>query len=232
MIIVPQDYLKWMMKQPETVLSAIDVQRELMGFQHIIPWSVSETCIYLSNAMINTMRTSLKSSEILLQRTMVDQVVQGVDGRLGFDDVQWRDVNLFDFMNKVMYQVSLQVWIGESLYRNQDFLDAFENFGLWLSSSAVVISSWTPPVFTNVIGLLLRIPLRITINRCKKHVLPVVRKRWEQLKRLKEHSSACLVDDIPNDFLTWTVKAAMGQKYSKTSCPEHISEILVLTVSR
>jgi len=160
---------------------------------------------------------------------MVNEVVQCVDGRLGFDVVQWKDVNVFDFMNKVSYQVGLQVWVGESLYHNQDFLDAFESFGLWLASSAVVLSSWTPPVFTNIIGLLLRIPLRITINRCKKHVLPVVRKRWEQLKRLKEHSSACLDHDIPDDFLTWTVKAAMGQKYSKISCPERVSEILLIT---
>jgi len=231
MVIVPQDYLKWMMKQPETVLSAIDVQRELVGFQHIIPWSVSDTCVHLSNALINTMRTSLKSSETLLQRTMIDQVKQCVDGRLGFDDVQWKDVNLFDFMSNVTYQVSLQVWIGESLFHNQAFLDAFGNFGMWLNSSSVLLSSWTPPVFTTILGLLLQIPISITRNRCKKYVLPVVRKRWEQVKRMKEHPSAPLDGDIPNDFLTWTVKAAMGQKYNKTSSPEHISAILVLAVS-
>lgn len=219
------------MKQPETVLSAIDVQRELVGFQHIIPWSISDTYIHLSNSLINTMRTRLKSSETLLQRTMIDQVKQCVDGRLGFDDDQWKSVNLFDFMSNVTYQVSLQVWIGESLFHNQAFLDAFEDFGMWLNSSSVLLSSWTPPIFTTIFGLVLQVPISIARNRCKKHVLPVVRKRWEQVKRIKEHSSAHLDDAIPNDFLTWTVKTAMGQKYSKTSSPEIVSAILVIAVS-
>jgi len=220
-----------MMKQPETVLSAIAVQRELVGFQHIIPWAVSDTCIHLSNAMINAMRTSLKSSDILLQRTMIDQVKQCVDQWLGFDEIQWKEVDVFEFMSKTTYRVSLQVWIGESLFENQAFLDAFESFSFWLNSSNVLLSCWTPPVFTTILGLLLTIPISVTRNRCRKHVLPVIRKRWEQVKKMKDGPSVHFHDEIPNDFLTSTVKSAMGQKYSKAGSPEHISDILVLAVS-
>lgn len=177
------------------------------------------------------MRMGLKSSETLLQRTMIDEIKQCVEDRLGFDDVQWKDVNLFDFMSKTTYQVSLQIWIGEPLFHSRAFLDSFEVFGMWLNSSSVLLSSWTPPIFTTILGLLLQIPIHITWNRCKKHVLPVVRTRWEQVKRMNENPSAGLDDDIPNDFLTWTVKSAMGQKYSKTSSPEHMTAILVLAVS-
>lgn len=222
--------MKWVLKQSETILSARDVQRELFGFQYVTPWMVSDVHVHLANIVINTMRTKLSRGMSSFQSVMMAGVKEGVDNELGLDEVHWKDVCLFDFMSDVTRQVTMQVWVGESLFYNKAFFNAFKDLTTWLGGSTVVLSSWIPPVFATVLGLLLQIPVKICFYRCNKHLLSVVRKRWEQVERAMKDRSIT-EDDVPNDFITWTVKSAMAERYSKVSCPEHLSTLLLIVAS-
>lgn len=201
----------------------------VFGFQHFLPWSTTDTCIRLSGGLINTMRVVLKSSETLLQRSLVEQVKQCVDQRLTLDEVKWTDVNVFDFISKVTYQVTAQVWVGEALFRNKAFVDAFEKYSFWFNCSSALLSSWTPPLLTSVIGLLLRIPTSMAQIRCEKLLLPVVQARWNEIKQMKSRSGY-QIKEVPNDFLTSTIKTIMGPKYDEINSPEFISKIVVISV--
>lgn len=223
-VLLPQEHIKWLTTQPESILSVYKVRDERHAFKYLsnsIEHNV--TIKFLDNIVGRCLTKSLHR----IQADMHDEIRASVDDTMGLDD-EWHEVNLQQTMKTVADRTGSRALFGLPLCRDQTFLRNMDRFIVLMGLGMVVVGQ-TPWFIRPVIGAMVNLPLRIYKARILRILVPLVKARMQEYE-LRKHSGS--LKDESNDFATQAVKVTMERKdRSVFDDPDILAEQFLLLVS-
>lgn len=219
---LPPEYLKWMLEQPDSVLNPRAADSEKLAFRYISPLMT-----HPEHVMKDVIRKDLTRNLGKLHAEIFEELRQSVDDTLGTRD-SWTEINLFHAMEMIVIRSSSRILVGLPLCHNEKYQSAMRTMALLFGASSVIIG-YMPWFVRPVLGFLLSLPVRIYKARALKFILPLITESMESLKR--ESVDPTYPCRSPNNFIRWMVTAALNSKSTTMTSPEAIAERFLFIVS-
>ncbi|KAL0578544.1 hypothetical protein V5O48_003445 [Marasmius crinis-equi] len=134
-----------------------------------------------------------------------DEIVSAFSELLPPQD-DWVSINLNPTMQRIICRASNRFFLGLPICRDPDFIDLNVNYTMQVVLSAQFIGLF-PQFLKPIVGNLLT-PLRSSLKRAKRHLVPVIQERFD---KEKEFGTADWPGK-PNDMLSWLLAVATGDR--------------------
>ncbi|CAG8402472.1 unnamed protein product [Penicillium salamii] len=204
-VMLPPEHIKWVVDQPEDILSHQQFQAEKVGIKYFLPGFD----LYSPIAAVEALRLHLTRSLGKIQGDLVDELRRSVDAQLGVDE-EWKEVNLHNTLNNIVFRTSGRVLFGKSLARNDKFMYNLMNVSTWFGAGMLFIGQLCPWQLRRVLGLLFSIPILYHRSVCTRYLLPYFVERLNNMQRKRQDPSFDY--SPPEDMITWTYRAAFDMK--------------------
>jgi hypothetical protein len=205
-VMLPPEFMKWLIDQPEDVLSHRLVQAEKMGLTHLLP-----ALDFTSDlAIVEAIRVHLTRNLAKVQGDLIDEMRQSVDETLGIDDASWKEVNLFEVLNEVIFKASGRILFGPDLTRDKRFMHYIMRFNSWFGMGTILIGQMIPWHFRRLFGLIYAIPVTYYRTMCTNYLLPRFKERFGDMQRKRDDPTFDY--SPPEDLITWMFRAAFDMK--------------------
>ncbi|KAL2787875.1 cytochrome P450 [Aspergillus keveii] len=200
-VILPTSSLRWVLAQPESVLSVADAFVEIdqvvysLGHERYVadPWQG------------NLVRQELNSVLENICAAMNNELGIAFDARFGTDEENWREIDLLNTVRMVVAQAASRFTVGLPLCRNEQYLkDSFDVVDGCIINAGV--TGGTPKILRPIIGPLVSIKSQLAQRKVRKHFEPIYRARLETLKHPKDDPSE------PQDHLQMMVRYAEKER--------------------
>ncbi|KAF6232554.1 hypothetical protein HO173_009222 [Letharia columbiana] len=222
-ILLPQDYIKWLTTQSDTVLSVWPVRSKRRALGAMMSTVDHKTTIAFMDKIVGRFLTRNLDK---VQADVSEEMGASVDCAMGMDEKNWHEVNLMQTFKDIGDRTGVRALFGLTLCRDQHFLRVLTHFKT-LMGIGILLSGQLPPIIRPIVGLLLILPFRICKARVKKVLTPIVKQRM--------HEVACEQDDATmrnesQDFLTQSVRVIMKDKEIAHQSAEYVADqFLVLS---
>jgi hypothetical protein len=210
-IILPPEHARWLTSQPEDVLSSERIRQERFGLRYLLP---PEPDIHIPSVLHYER----------VQEAFVDKMLRTVDVTLGIDKKNWKSVNLFLALEKIIYRSASVVTIGSELADHEEFQKAFSGMAMWLGTGIVVVGELTPWPFKVLAGYVFRVPITLYLRRCTKLVSRVFEQDAEKHQAGRGDKS----EGTAIDLITILAHQSLGKKNQHDS--KAIARHLVIAV--
>jgi hypothetical protein len=222
------EHLRWLLKQPDHILSQRDALSEHSGMPDVLPGLCVPDMGKLGGFMINTLKSNSQYKVNQHQESLLDEIRPVIDSALGCDTGLWKKIHLSALMNKITSHTGARVITDKSLSQDENFTNACDRFSFWFGIMHFVIGSYSPPVIRKILSYLLRFPLAYVFDRCVKSIMPLLQERWDYIENF--HGDALSPDKPREDLMTWAITASLAGKYQGLGTPKRIAEMLMLFV--
>ncbi|KAK7978156.1 hypothetical protein PG988_005646 [Apiospora saccharicola] len=196
LILIPTQEAKWLIDQPEDVLSMH--QQTDLHFQ-----TAYKTVYPLRNqAHVHLVTTKLTRQVGNLVSTLMDEIEiampQAWDLSRSSGDDEWQAVDVFDTLRVVIGQVTNRVFVGAPLCRNRELLDAGVAYAQAIPVAAQVISLF-PSSLRFLVAPFITMPNRAYEKKWFKLVVPEIESRLRDYGEKGQEKA---------DFLQWSIQQA------------------------
>ena len=216
-VVLPPSQVRWLVEQPESVLSIDRALKKDLEFDYTTPTAWSFTRPFHVEA-INKLRLDN------LVEDMSEEVQESIDREWGLDTTKWKDVNIEDTMRNVLVQITARVFVGPPLCNNKTYLQSAHDFIAALSLRAILISL-SPELLRPLAGWYFSRPLKRLNAACAAHTVPLI----EQAMSHRRTSDQATMP-LPKTLLEQTARLALRSSDPKDSAPFSIaSRLLALT---
>ncbi|KAH8886988.1 cytochrome P450 [Thozetella sp. PMI_491] len=202
-VVLPLCQTRWLIEQPDTVLSQTEVNRQFLEADHTFlhPNIVREP---VHPEVIKRELTHKLSS---FADDIVDELELCLTENWGADTENWREVKVYDTLLDVISRLSTRVLVGTPLCRNKKFVRSAGLFdkNVVLSAAALnLLPNFLKPLFSPVLTFY----DHLQYATLSEFVLPLIDERLEQLgykeERLPLHDQR-----KPNDYFQWAIDHAL-----------------------
>ncbi|KAF2099268.1 putative P450 monooxygenase [Rhizodiscina lignyota] len=219
-VIIPRCDLPWLLDQPETVVSSEALQRDLMEGQYAFTDPQLLQFPFHSHILVRylTRRVACLLPDIW------DELQHAISTTWGFNNVEWRDICVWDNMMSIIASTSNRMFVGKPLCRNEDYLSnaiAFAN-DVTLSVTAL---SLVPSFLKPLLGPLITLPNHYHYHRTARHTLPIIKDRLMHMRRKQFDPTYKWTE--PNDYITWHIQQAMSENIGEELDPIRIARRLM-----
>ena len=221
---LPRDWIKWLVDQPENILSHGKVHGEKLGLRYLFPGFDHTTDM----ALITAIRLHLTRNLSKMQGDLINEIKTTTDATFGLDEQTWTEVNLLEAMNKIVLKSSGIVLFGHSLCHNEKFMRSMQEFGNIFGAGMLLVGQLIPSIFRRLVGCLLLVPTAYYRAACTRYLWPVFAERMESMKR--DEMDHAFNYDAPRDLITWTIRAAIDMKDMAIEGPGPILKRFTLVV--
>ena len=222
---VPREHLAWLIEQPDHVLAARPPQAGRFAIEYLAPALDFNHDMF----MMDVVRKDLTRNLGNLQPDVYLDMRESIETLLGLDVESWREIRLFETMQKIIFKSTNRVFVGLPLCHDEGFLRSSAAFAQWLGGGAVIVGQLMSSLLKPVFGYLIAVPIYLAQTRSFRYLVPVIKARMENIQRKKANPS--FVFDEPKNMITWMVTAVLNCQDKKTSQPETIAERLLFFVS-
>ncbi|CAG8918365.1 unnamed protein product [Penicillium salamii] len=224
-IMLPREHIKWLIDQPEDILSHGKVHGEKLGLRYLFPGFDYNTDMAIATAI----RLHLTRNLATIQDDLMDEIQSATDAVLGLDDQSWTEVNLFTSMSSIVSQSSGIVFFGRSLSSNARFMQSMQRFGDIFGAGILSVGQLTPRIFRRMVGSLFLVPLSYYLAVCTRYLWPVFSDRLKSMNR-DIHDNAFNYE-APKDLITWMLRAALDTKGASIEDPGPLVKRFTLVTS-
>ncbi|KAH8690328.1 cytochrome P450 [Talaromyces proteolyticus] len=215
-IVLPPNCTEWIARQAEDILSAYEPHLEGLQSDYTFP----DPCILQNPIQSMTIRQDLNRQMALKIPDMMDEIVTSFEEVWGSNTEDWREVEVMSSMQTIVARTSNRVFVGKSLCSNPALLRTATQF-----SRDVVITSYLlrlfPALIRPVVATIITIPNRRNINAFINVLRP------EIVRRKAATMNCSYIEDSgsteQNDYLQWTLRAAISSKSDKETSLEVIA---------
>lgn len=151
-VILPMTQLRWLLDQPDTVLSQQEVNREFLEADHtFMHQNVVREPVHpqlIRRELTNKLGSFAEDIVDELHASLADNWGDEDDAEDQDGDGGWREVHVYNTMLDVISRLSTRVLVCRELCRNQEFLTAARSFDRNVVVSAAMINilpSWLKP---------------------------------------------------------------------------------------
>lgn len=222
---LPKEHLRWMVEQPETVLSARLPQVGRFAIEYLAPGLDVNHDLF----MMDVVRKDLTRNLGRLQPSIYQDISESIDELMGMDTDKWREVCLWETMQKTVFKSTNRVFVGLPLCQDEGYLRSSAAFANWLGAGAIVVGQYMPSVLKPFFGYLTAIPIYIQKNKSFGYLLPVFKERMENIRRKRADPN--FEFNEPKDMITWMSTAVIDNPTTTHSKPEALAERILFFVS-
>ncbi|PNS17352.1 Cytochrome P450 3A4 [Sphaceloma murrayae] len=221
-IILPRSQMKWLVDQPDDVLSVgVAHYNQLHGqYSFVSPKVLGD--LYHEHVI----HRSLARQLIGLIPHIEDEVIAAMDDVLGLDTENWTSLNVWDMFFSLIPRLTNRVLVGLPISRDKHYLDNMVGFTNDVIRNIILLGI-VPEALKPIIGRLAGLPSWYHWRQTSRHTLPIVRQRLQDLSR-KEANDPEYKDWVPpNDYITWHIKLARSENRLDELDPTMITQRLM-----
>jgi len=198
-VMLPPEHIRWLITQPESVLSLEAVRLERNGVRYL-PTNLDpkSTLLFIDKVIGKSLNKDL---DIILA-DIQDEVRDSVDLVLGMDTEVWREVSITQAMSSVVDRTSSRVLFGTALSRNAMYLRAMRCFITLMGITTLIVGQLPPIILRPLIGWSLMFPTYLCKRWVVSHVRPVVRDHLDAVTSQADKHPR----DQQNDFVSQSVQ--------------------------
>ena len=222
---VPKEHIKWMIEQPETVLSARLPQVGRFAIDYLAPGLDVTHDLFMMDAI----RKDLTRNLGRLQPIIYQDIRESIDELMGTDTDGWREVCLWETMQKIIFKSTNRVFVGLPLCQDEGYLRSSAAFANWLGAGAILVGQYMPSLFKPLFGYLMAIPIYIEKNKAFGYLMPASKERMENIRR--KRSDPTFEFEEPKDMITWVATAVIDNPTTRHSNPKGLAERVLFLVS-
>ncbi|KAH8589744.1 cytochrome P450 [Bisporella sp. PMI_857] len=216
-VILPPSSLKWLIEQPDTVLSIETVLRDAVAFDYISPSSWDFARPFHVEAL-NKMPLDLLTSSI------VDEIRLTIDELWGLDTQSWREVQTRT-LGEVIARITNRVFVGGGLSRDRTYGYYTWCFVNSIVKYAFIIRVLIPPLLRPILAPIVASPVRYYDWRCSRYIVPVVKERLAAAAM--GANSSMPTHEQPKEMLQFLAKYAVRSNESKDADPQSLASRLL-----
>jgi len=135
-VVLPLSQARWLVEQPEHVLSQTEVNRQFLEADH----TFLHANIVREPVHPEVIRRELTHKLGSFADGIVDELERCLAESWGVDPDEWREVKVYDTMLDLVSRLSTRVFVGEPLCRNEEFLRSARSFDRNVVLSAAVLN--------------------------------------------------------------------------------------------
>jgi hypothetical protein len=135
-VVLPLSQAKWLVEQPDHVLSQTEVNRQFLEADH----TFLHRNIVREPVHPEVIRRELTHRLGDFAEGIVEELGVCLEESWGTDTEKWREVKVYDTMLNVISRLSTRVFVGAPLCRNEEFLKGARNFDRNVVVSAAVLN--------------------------------------------------------------------------------------------
>ncbi|KAL2871230.1 cytochrome P450 [Aspergillus lucknowensis] len=197
-IILPASSLRWVLAQPEGVLSVDHAFAEVDQVQY----ALGHTKYVVDAWQGQLVRKELNAVLETIVDGLNEELGVAFDAYFGTDEDNWKTIDLLETVRMVVAQAASRFTIGLPLCRNEQYLrDSFDVIDGCIINAGV--TGGTPPMLRPLVGPFVGLKSRLAQRRVRKHFEPIYRARMEALKHSK---------DEPQDYFQMMLRFAQKER--------------------
>lgn len=167
-VVLPPSQIRWLVEQPDTVLSIDKCLLKDLEFPYTNPAAWSFTRPFHVEAI-----NKLKLDSLV--EDMAEEVQTSVDEQWGTDTAEWKSVNIDHTMLHVLVRITSRVFVGLPLCRDREYVEAATGFMSHISPRSILIS-FTPEFMRPLVAWWLTRDLKRWNGICTDKMTPLIEK--------------------------------------------------------
>jgi cytochrome P450 len=227
-VVIPSSQGQWLVDQPDGVLSSLVRQNEMLQTKHTFP--IAKMADQPHHAHV--VKTDLTRRLGSLSEEIWTELSVALDEHWGSDTEEWKEVNVFQTMLRVVTRTSNRVFVGERMCKfrlrnvrdaiahncagaNEAYLNLCTAFAQDVPVAGVFIKMF-PAMLHPVLAPIITLPNRYHNYKIRQLLRPEILRRLTIAERGD--------DDAPNDFLQWYITYAKKSLEPEESTPKYLSD--------
>ncbi|KAF7587660.1 hypothetical protein BBP40_006890 [Aspergillus hancockii] len=203
-VLLPPEHIGWLSSQPENVLSHEKANEDIHALPFLAPMFDNYDHLELIRAIRNDLTRNIARTEVIL----LDELEHAANESLGpVGEDSWREVNLVEVLDKIIFGVCLRIFFGPSLCRDRKYIYYVKTFTRVTGGLMIFVSQLVPWPLKPIIGLIAGLPIHYYWIRLIILLYPTFKQRMECIQTKKETA--------PTDMVTWMVDLALNQNPGK-----------------
>ncbi|KAI9766853.1 MAG: hypothetical protein M1839_004758 [Geoglossum umbratile] len=217
-VVVPRAELKHLLSMPDEDLNLLEALKDQLQ-----PWyTLMNSCVMRNfyTVQVPAVRYLDKLVPPQIER-MMEEVGNSLTLRLGDNPEAWRDISVFDTVEKVVSQVGNFFVVGDPLCRNEEYIQAVFQFGKGLFVAATFIRM-VPKFLRPIFGPLIAFSNRKNYYTFAKHLTPLITQRLNEPDRFDPKNTAS------QDVVQWFINRSLTLPDPRDQTPEFLTYRLML----
>ncbi|KAI1349019.1 cytochrome P450 [Xylaria sp. FL0043] len=205
-VVLPPSQIPWLMEQPDEVLSQMHVNRQFLE---------ADYAFFHANRADSPVHPEVIAHQLTKRiggfaNDVVEEVRACLDEYWGTDTEEWREIKVYDTLLPVITRMSIRVFMGRSLCRDDTFVAICGNFIRKVVLAAAAISLF-PAFLKPIVGPIFTLYDYYLYRRCSSYIMPIIHERLDQLgdpvtrKLPRENPQA------HNDYVQWAIDHALAK---------------------
>ncbi|KAL8289567.1 hypothetical protein RB597_001269 [Gaeumannomyces tritici] len=199
-VVLPPSQMRWLLEQPDSVLSQTEVNRRFLEADHTFP----HPNIVREPVHPAVIRRELGAGRLgCFAAGIADELDRCFREGWGVDAERWCEVRVYDTVLDAISRLSVRALVGEELCRNEEFLSCARRFDKNVVVSAAALNllpGFLKPVFAPIVTAYDKMLYR----RFSKHVMPIIQERLrESHDKQSDHGLR-----QRNDYFDWAISHA------------------------
>lgn len=205
---LPQKDIRWLLNQPESILSTEAVRRQRNGIKYLPTGLDPKTTLLFIDKIIGR---SLSQNLDHVIPSIYEEVKYSVDEILGTDTISTTEIDLSSAMAAITNRVTSRVVFGLPICRDRIYLLVVRLFVVLMGISTLVIGQLPPWSLRPVVGSFLTIPTFFMKRVVLFYVEPLVRERMVSPDHIHQQEKS---SNAPQDFITQSLRSVKAQRVS------------------
>ncbi|TKX24339.1 cytochrome P450 monooxygenase-like protein 19 [Elsinoe australis] len=220
-IILPRSQMKWLIDQPDNVLSVSEAHyTQLHGeYSFITPQLLKDP--YHEHVIHRSLARHLNA----LIPDIEDEAMVAVDDLLGLDTENWKSFNVWDMFIDIIPRITNRMMIGLPVARDKHYLANMVGFTNDIVRNMLLLSI-CPEALKPVVGRLAGTLPWYHWRQTARHSIPIVKQRLHDFSRKEAGDPAYKDWTPPNDYVSWHIKVAMAENRQDELDPSMITKRL------
>lgn len=224
---VPQEYIRWVIDQPQDVLSIHEARYEKFALEYVLPGHDDA----LDQIFLDTIHRKLTRNLLKLQAAMAEEVSRNMDAALGTDTENFVEASVYVTVEKTVFSALMRILVGQSVCRNDTFRDEIGGFTKAFGINSIYVGRILPKFLRPTLGWLLSSHAMIRQrNLLRRWFNPLVEERFAKL--LKKSQDPKFDYTPPEDLITWASDALLRTGNAERCSPSDLSRRLAIMVSQ
>lgn len=221
---MPHSQIRWMLDQPDDVLSTSEAHYDLLNGEYSFVDRVMLKDPYHEHVVHKNIARGLNGlipAMTLGQPGDVDLVLERMVGQDKIS-TEWTSINLLEFFMNLIPRTTNRIIVGEPVCQNDEYLNAVAGFMSDVVRGMLVFPMF-PKVTHPIVGAVLGLVSRYHYWVSSKHSLPVIKQRLVDMQRKNDGDPGYKEWKEPNDFITWTIRTARAENRQDELEPSRIA---------
>ncbi|KAE8370490.1 cytochrome P450 [Aspergillus caelatus] len=215
-VILPPEHVRWLATQPEDILSHAKARDDADALGYIWPLFDVSALHSFSKVLQNDLTRNVTQTEkdILEEvQHIMDQLVSAAD--------TWKEMNMVQAFERIMYQTTQRVYVGLPLCRETTYMRYVKGYARSLGTAMVFAAQLTPWPLRQATALLAGLPVYYYVLRVRSYLSPLFKERMER-RKANGGTKEDLPEDGPGNLITWMSNGVLSGVGPKSVSPNEM----------